>query len=121
MKKSLLRFLSVTALLLVTVSMMGFSNAAQAANAWKTNLPISSILNNLDGGVLLLLPASDPACGSSGNQFNITANRNGQTAESVKTTLAIVWMAYSLGKTINIYVDNTLPGCPVQLVQINQE
>ena len=101
------------------VALAVLSQTVNAANAWKSSLSISSILNNLDGGFLLLLPAGDPACGPSGDHFNVDPSINGQTADSVKTTLALVLTAYATGKTINIYADDTLPGCPVQLVQVN--
>ena len=95
------------------------SKTVTAANAWKYSLTISSFVNNLDGGFLLFLPANDPACGASGNQFNVDPGANGQTVESVKTTLALVLTAYATGKTINIYTDNAVAGCPIQLVQVN--
>jgi len=107
--------LAITAAILVA-----FSHTSNAANAWYSPLPISSVLNNLDGGFLILLPASDPACGSSGNHFNVDPGVNGQTTDSVKTTLAIVLAAFAMGKMIIIYADNALPGCPVQLVMVNQ-
>jgi hypothetical protein len=89
--------------------LLGLSQTSNAANAWYSPLPISSILNNLDGGFLVLLPASDPACGSGGNSFNVDLGVNGQTTDSVKATLAIVLAAFATGKTITIYADNTLP------------
>jgi hypothetical protein len=107
--------------LAIAASMLvGFSQTSNAANAWYNPLPISSILNNLDGGFLVLLPASDPACGSSGNHFNVDPGVNGQTTDSVKATLAIVLAAFAMGKSITIYADNTQPGCPIQLVMVNQ-
>ena len=107
--------LSITAAILVA-----FSHTSNAANAWYSPLPITSILNNLDGGFLMLLSASDAACGPSGNQFHVDPAVNGQTTDSVKTTLAIVLSAFAMGKTITVYADNAIPGCPVQLVMVNQ-
>jgi hypothetical protein len=104
----------------IAATLVAFSHTSNAANAWFNPLPISSILNNLDGGFLLVLPASDPSCGPSGNHFNVDPGVNGQTTDSVKTTMALVLTAFAMGKTITIYADHALPGCPVQLVLLNQ-
>jgi hypothetical protein len=92
---------------------------ATAANSWKTNFPVASVISLANGGFILLLEASDPACGPSGNQFYVQAGLNGQTAEGVKVTLAVALTALSSGRTVNALVDTAINGCPVHLLQIN--
>lgn len=95
-----------------------WSAGALAANAWKTNFPVQSIIAH-QAGFILILEASDPACGPSGNQFWVEPNLNSQTAEGVKRVLAVAMMAMATGRTVNVLVDTAVAGCPVQQLQVN--
>lgn len=105
---------------LVAMGLAGLSSPGigHAANAWSASLPIEAIITNPAGGFLLLLPASNPSCGSSGNQFNVTAGVNSMTAEGAKAALAAVMTAYALGKPVIVLFDSAIAGCPVQQVYI---
>jgi hypothetical protein len=65
-----------------------------------------------------LLTASNPACGSSGNQFRITPGVNSVTAEGAKTAFGIAMTAFAMGKPVMVLFDSTLPGCAVQQVYL---
>ena len=105
--------------LLLSLAMLAVATDATAANAWKSNYLVYSVVSLNNGGFILLLEASDAACGPSGNQFYVQAGSNGMTADGVKSTLAVVLTALAMGRTVNALVDTTLGGCPVQLAQIN--
>jgi hypothetical protein len=92
---------------------------AMAVGSWKSNFPVQSIVTLNNGGFILLLEASDPACGNSGNQFYVQAGLNGQTAEGVKSALAVALTAVATGKTVSAFVDTAISGCPVQYLQLN--
>ena len=109
------RIASCAALLVL----LSFGASASAANVWKNNLPISSIMTYPNGDFLLVLPASDPNCGPSGNLFYVLAGQNGQTAEGLKAALAMALTAFTTGKTVSVYADTAVGNCPVLLVQIN--
>jgi hypothetical protein len=101
--------------LFLTVSSTAFS-----ANNWQNNLTIQGIYNVPAGGFLLLLPpGTDTACGPSSNLFYVLPGLNGVTADGAKAALSIALTAFTLGKTINIFYDNTIGNCPVQIVWIN--
>jgi hypothetical protein len=95
-----------------------WSATALAANAWKTNLPVHSIVAH-QAGFILILEASDPACGPSGNQFYVEPNLNSQTAEGVKRLMSLAMLAIATGRTVNALVDTSINGCPVQQLQLN--
>ena len=97
---------------------LGLGSQAMAAYAWKTNLPIEGIIPH-PSGVLLMLTASDPNCGVSGNQFNAVINANGQTADGVKMILSVALVALTTGRTVDVVVDTSIAGCPVQQIRIN--
>jgi hypothetical protein len=105
---------------LLTMIVFASGQQAVAANSWKSNFRVQSIVSLNNGGFILMLQASDPACGASGNQFYVQAGLNGQTAEGVKIALAVALTAFSTGKTVNAYVDTAINGCPVQYLQINE-
>jgi hypothetical protein len=108
--------ISSLCLLLLALS---FSAGASAANVWKNNLPVSSIMTYPNGDFLLILEASDPNCGPSGNLFYVLSGLNGQTADGVKAALAMALTAFTSGKTVSVYTDTAVSNCPVQLVRIN--
>jgi len=110
----------VKAVRVLLVLILFASPHAVAAITFKGPVTISGIYGLPDGGFLLLLPGgTDAACGSSGNQFHVEPSQVGQSIDGVKSALAIALSAFSLGKTINIYYDNTISGCPVQQIGIN--
>jgi hypothetical protein len=93
---------------------------AFAANSWKNNLTITGLYNVPNGGFLLFFaPGTDPVCGPSGDHFYVLPGENQVTADGAKSALAITLTAFTLGKTVNIYYDNTNSDCPVQIVWIN--
>ena len=112
------RMKSMVASTLISLGSLVAANTASAAIELSPQLPISGILTNPQGGFLMLLTASNPACGSSGNQFNVTIGAAGMTAEGAKSALAAALTAYALGKPVRVYFDPALPGCPVQMVWI---
>ena len=111
---------AVAALGSAVLALAGLAQPAHAANVWMGPIPITSVITNGAGGFLLLLNLSDPACGSSGNQFNVVVNVNGQTADGAKSALATVLTALALGKSVSVVVDDTQYGCPIQQVRIDQ-
>jgi hypothetical protein len=106
--------------MLLTMVVFAGGHQAVAAGSWKSNFPVKSVITLNNGGFILLLEASDPACGSSGNQFYVQTGLNGQTTEGVKVALAVALTAFSTGRTVNAYVDTAINGCPVQYLQINE-
>jgi hypothetical protein len=97
------------------------SSPASAANAWIGPFPISSVISSQSGGFLLLLnAASDPACGSSGNQFNAVPTLNGMTSDGAKSALAVLLTALALNKQVSIIMDDTQSGCPIAQVRVDQ-
>jgi len=73
-----------------------------------------------DGGALVLLPGgTDAACGAGGNQFVISPTAGGLNIDGARTTVAIALSAWTLGKAITIYYDNTVLGCPVSNIWVN--
>jgi hypothetical protein len=107
-----------TSLIAAVLCCMATIQAAEAANAWSAELNIEGVITNPAGGFLLLLPASNPACGSSGNQFNVTVGVNSLTADGAKVALAQVLTAYAMGKKIIVLFDSAIAGCPVQQVYL---
>ena len=103
---------------IMLASVFGASGTAVAANAWTAELQIQGIISNPQGGFLLLLPASNPACGSSGNQFNVSVGVNSVTADGAKVALALAMTAYAMGKPVVVLFDGAIAGCPVQQVYI---
>ena len=89
-----------------------------AANTWKSNFPVHSVVAH-QNGFELVLEASDPACGPSGNLFTVQEGLNDQSAEGVKRLLAVALFAMATGKTVNALVDTSISGCPVQQLQVN--
>jgi hypothetical protein len=102
----------------VVAAAAGLSPDALASNAWKSGFPVHSIVAH-PFGFILILEASDPACGPSGNQFYVQAGLNSQTADGVKSILAVAMLALSTGRTVNALVDTAISGCPVQQLQLN--
>ena len=98
----------------------GVYSSANAANAWVGPIPITSVISAPNGGFLLLLNLSDPACGSSGNQFNAIPNVNGMTIDGAKAALAVLLTALALNKQVSIIMDDTQNGCPIQEVRVDQ-
>jgi hypothetical protein len=95
-------------------------NNVFAANSWKSNVTIVGLYNVPDGGFLMFLPpGTDTACGPSSNLFYVLPGQNGVTADGAKAALSIALTAFTLGKTVNIFYDDTLPNCPIQIVWIN--
>jgi hypothetical protein len=103
---------------MLLASVFGAPGIAMATNAWTAELPIDGIISNPQGGFLLLLPASNPACGSSGNQFNVFVGVNSVTADGAKSALALAMTAYALGKPLIVLFDSAIAGCAVQQVYI---
>lgn len=95
---------------------------AVASTQLSAELPISGILSNPQGGFLLLLSASNPACGSSGNQFNVWVGTypGGMTSDGAKSAMGVALTAYALGKPIRIYFDPAISGCPISQIWIAQ-
>jgi hypothetical protein len=110
----------IAATFCIAMSLAGLSQQVEAANGWKGPVAVSSVISNPAGGALLLLELNDASCGSSGNQFNIAVGSNGMTADGAKASMALALTALTLGKPISIVVDDTLPGCPIQEVRIDQ-
>lgn len=98
----------------------GLNSRADATNVWFGPYPIQSVISNPQGGFLLLIPASDPACGSSGNQFNGTPNVNSMTLDGANAALAVLLTALALNKPVSVVADDTLSGCPIEQVRIDQ-
>jgi hypothetical protein len=96
-------------------------STALAANAWSAELPIDAVISQPDGGVLLLIAASNPACGSSGNQFHITPGVNGLTADGAKTAVATALLAFASGRKVVVLFDSVINGCPVQQVMLKSQ
>jgi hypothetical protein len=103
----------------VAVLALGVGVQANAANVWRQNLLLKSIIAS-PGGVTLFLEASEPVCGPSGDQFNLSVNVNGQTADSVKMLVSIAMAALTTGRTLDVFADTAVAGCPIQLVRIVQ-
>jgi hypothetical protein len=99
-------------------SMAGLPGICSAANDWTAELPIQGTISNPQGGFLLLLPASNPACSSSGNQFNVYVGVNSVTADGAKAALALAMTAYAMGKPVVVLFDSAIAGCVVQQVYI---
>jgi hypothetical protein len=112
MKRIRIQFVPLALLLTTTLP-------ALAANVWRGPYPVSSIINGPNGGFLLLLEASNPNCGLSGNQFNVNPGQNSVTADGVKAALAVALMAVASGRPISIVVDDTIAGCPVQQIRLD--
>jgi hypothetical protein len=113
-----IRLTSITVSIIAAGGFMAASEPAFAAIQLSAQLPITAIITGPQGGFLLLLPASNWACGSSGNQFNVTVGQVGMTADGAKAALAVTLMAYAQGKLIRVYFDPAIAGCPVQQVYI---
>lgn len=101
---------------IASVALLASSGRAHAAIELSPSVPISAVLTNPSGGFLSLLPASNPACGSSGNQFNVSIGQVGMTADGAKSALAVALTAYALSVPIRVYFDPSIAGCPVQQV-----
>jgi hypothetical protein len=102
----------------VAFACLASSRSAEAAIELSPSLQINAIFSNPQGGFLMLLPASNPACGPSGNQFNVFVGQLSVTADGAKGALATALMAYAMNIPIRVYFDPALPGCPVQQVII---
>jgi len=94
------------------------SNGASSAITLSALMPIEAIYTGPNGNFLLIMEASNPACGSSGNQFNVYIGQVGMTADGAKAALAAVLTAYALDKPIRVYFDPAIAGCPVQQVSL---
>ena len=99
-------------------ALMASPMRANAAIELSALLPIRAIYTNPQGGFLLILEASNPACGSSGNQFNVFVGQVGMTADGAKSALAAVLTAYAVGKPVRVYFDPAIVGCPIQQVAL---
>ena len=108
------------ALALACAACISAPGVTEAGTQLSAELPIGGILTNPQGGFLLLLNASNPACGSSGNQFNVWVGTfpGAMTSDGAKGALAVAMTAYSLGKPIRVYFDPAISGCPVSQVWI---
>ena len=100
--------------------MLASVEKANAAIALSELLPIDGIYTNPQGGFLVLLPASNPSCGNSGNQFNVYIGQAGMTADGAKGALAAALLAFGMGKPIRVYFDPTIPGCPIMQVILSR-
>ena len=114
--KSRIRSLMVSSI--AAACLLASVNTANAAIELSALMPIDAIFTNPQGGFLLLLPASNPSCGNSGNQFNVEIGQLSMTADGAKGALAAVLTAYALGKPIRVYFDRTIPGCPISEVML---
>ena len=107
--------------LVLTFALVWTMSAASPANAAiqiSPSMPIAGIYTSPQGGFLLILEASNPACGPSGNQFNVYVGQVGMTADGARGALAAVLTAFALGKPIRVYFDPTIAGCPIQQVNL---
>jgi hypothetical protein len=89
--------------------------ATLAANQWTQSMPIAGIINH-SGGFLVLMEASNPSCGSSGNQFNVSIGQNGMSADGAKSALAVVLAALATERPIIVLFDPAIAGCPIQQI-----
>lgn len=114
------RLTSIIASITALCGLIAPLGTATAAIELSAQLHINAILSAPQGGFLLLLPASNPACGNSGNQFYVTVGQVGMTAEGAKAALAVALTAYALKKPIRVYFDPAISGCPVQWIWIEE-
>ena len=109
---------SILLSIVVSFGLAAASNTASAAITLSPLMPISAIYAGTNGSFLLILEASNPACGSSGNQFNVSIGQVGMTADGAKAALAAVLTAYAIGQPIRVYFDPAIAGCPVMQVNL---
>jgi hypothetical protein len=92
------------------------ATSVSAANTWMNTMEIASLHSQTDGGFLIQGPAGiAPAC-NAGNLFSVKAGQNGQTAEGVKTALALALTAFAMGKPVTFLYDNGNSTCYVNVV-----
>jgi len=89
---------------------------ASAANTWMNSMQITALQSLTDGGFLILGPANVAAACNGGNSFTVRAGQNGQTAEGVKTALALAASAFATGVPVTFLYDNTNSTCYVQVL-----
>jgi hypothetical protein len=97
---------------------------ATSSASWATSVGFSATLTNIsaigDGRTVLQFGTTTSSCSGTPQGFYVTVGQNGVSADGAKQILATALLAFSLGKTLTIYFDDSTSYCYVGQATIVQ-
>jgi hypothetical protein len=106
----------------VSVAILFSFFVAQSASAtpqWAYDKIVQRIQIASSGSFIMYMPpGTGSTCAESGTIFSVATGFNGQTVDGVKASLAVVMMAFAMGKPISFAYDDT--NCTVASVIVSR-
>jgi hypothetical protein len=107
----------------VTLAMTVSAAPLQAANVWFNGTAIKSIQpygDSADGSFVLEFTSNAPTCTSSSTDKDhyVRVGYSAVTLPTAKNLLAVAMFAMSLGKTVNVYFDDSTSNCYIGALHV---
>ena len=84
------------------------------------NATITTVYPLSDGSVIITFSAQSPSCtnGSSPKYHYISVGYNGVTQPGLKNLFAVAMLAFSTGKVVAVYFDDSTPNCFINRIYL---
>jgi len=93
------------------------SMLAVQTTGWAASVGFTAHLTSItaigDGRSVLQFDALSSSCPATPQGFYVAAGQNGVTADGAKSILSTAFLAFALGKTLNIFFDSSTSYCYV--------
>ncbi|TQV86651.1 response regulator receiver protein [Aliikangiella coralliicola] len=108
--------------LFLVASICLMSKTAFAAGVWHTS-KIKMIYPLADGSVILTFKSDSASCTNAGipKHYQLKVNSNGVTETALNNIYSIAMLAFSTGKNLTIYFDDSTSSCYINRMLIEDE
>jgi hypothetical protein len=93
------------------------SMLAMSPTGWAASVGFTAHLTSVtaigDGRSVLQFDTTSSSCPATPQGFYVAAGQNGVTADGAKSILSTAFLAFALGKTLNIFFDSSTSYCYV--------